>query len=191
MARFSAFTSDASESDDDDRSERHHSNVGKDRRSDPEPVEEEDSEDSSSSSDMYEEELLHSPSRKKPTRTTFVEDEDEDEDIDEREGLNRSGETDVRVASTSSSPSPPMPRIDPTIIPWAQQVGIDAQKMHVMQASLFRMPEEAAALNAMNESTRRQPPKVLWPLNKRHRRDSGGDGLRSDLREVRRSLKRA
>jgi nuclear pore complex protein Nup98-Nup96 len=81
--------------------------------------------------------------------------------------------------------------IDPTIIPWAQRIGIDAQKMHVMQTSLFRMPEEAAALKALHQDTGTKPsrkrldipspPKVL---SRKHGRESDGDAIRSDSREV-------
>ncbi|KAF7289507.1 SNF2 family helicase [Mycena chlorophos] len=55
---------------------------------------------------------------------------------------------------------------------WAQRVGVDPQKMHVMQASLFRVPEETAAMRAQTSL------QVPLPLNRKHSRDSDGEGLR-------------
>ncbi|KAF8633142.1 hypothetical protein AX17_004643 [Amanita inopinata Kibby_2008] len=105
---------------------------------------------------------------------------------DELEGEDREDRTAVAVRVTSpTSPPPAGHPVDPAIIPWAQQIGVDAQKMHVMQTSLFRMPEEAAALRALNQP---QParPAVRMPiqsLNRKHSRDSEGDGLRGEPRE--------
>ncbi|KAF8893231.1 hypothetical protein CPB84DRAFT_1848696 [Gymnopilus junonius] len=75
----------------------------------------------------------------------------------ENEDIRYAHEINMRVPSASSSSlSPPRirPMGDPNIIPWAQHVGVDAQKMHVMQTSLFRMEEEAAALKAASEATK-------------------------------------
>ncbi|KAG1753592.1 nuclear protein 96-domain-containing protein [Suillus paluster] len=88
-------------------------------------------------------------------------------------GSASSGESDVDV---------PAQREDIAVIPWARQVGVDAQKMHVMQTSLFRIPEEAVAIKAMNRATRphfKLPPTV----RRKHSRDSIGDGLRVDSQE--------
>ncbi|KAG6804864.1 hypothetical protein H0H93_006487, partial [Arthromyces matolae] len=56
--------------------------------------------------------------------------------------------------------------------------------MHVMQTSLFRVPEEAAALKALNEP---QPPRpslrVPLQMNRKHSRESDADVLRIDSRE--------
>lgn len=160
----------------------------------PEPnaesdVDDEPSSSSSSSSEMQEEELHSSPPyRRKSSRIQNVLVEDENGDIDISH---------VRVSSASSSnSSPPVktrlnnPRDDPTIIPWAKHVGVDAQTMHVMQTSLFRIPEEAAALKALQ-----QVPKPMTTVrldintrnqtvNRKHSRDSDEDGLRIDSREV-------
>ncbi|KAF9066758.1 nuclear protein 96-domain-containing protein [Rhodocollybia butyracea] len=51
---------------------------------------------------------------------------------------------------------------------------VDSQRMHVMQTSLFRMPEEAAALKAMNhiaDISLQRPSPVL----RKHGRESDGD----------------
>ena len=145
---------------------------------------------SSSSSEMQEEELRSSPSARreilrKQDRNALVEDENGE--------IRFAHEVHVRVSPASSSNSSPPanarpnnPRDDPTIIPWAKHVGVDAQTMHVMQTSLFRMPEEAAALKALQ-----QAPKPMTTVrldvssrNRKHSRDSDGDGLRIDSREV-------
>jgi nuclear pore complex protein Nup98-Nup96 len=179
MARFSAYISDSDDSDGDhprDELEK----AADDFRSDSEPAdeeeeeeeEEEESEDSSSSSEMHEEELLSSPPRKTPASNALVE-EDDARDVNGR----YQATVPVRISPT---------RIDSTIIPWAQQVGVDAQKMHVMQASLFRMPEEAAALKAMNEPIRPRLRLHVDPiLHRKRSRESDGDGIRVDSREVR------
>jgi nuclear pore complex protein Nup98-Nup96 len=60
---------------------------------------------------------------------------------------------------------------------------VDAQKMHVMQTSLFRIPEEAVAIKAMNRATRSQF-KLPSTVRRKHSRDSIGDGLRVDSQEV-------
>ena len=79
-------------------------------------------------------------------------------------------------------------RGDPSIIPWAQRIGIDPQKMHVMHASFFPGPESAA--EALRHSSAEKPNRTrLTPngLHRKHSRDSEGDGLRAATREVCRS----
>lgn len=208
MARFRAYTSESSGSDDED-----HKSVDEkipEKQKSPSRVpskaeheqlsesEESESSASSSSSEMQADELMPSPprrrqKRKTPDRNALVEDENGE--------IHFAHEVEVRVSppSSPSRSSPPRPNLntrDPTVIPWAQHVGVDAQKMHVMQTSLFRMPEEAAALKALNE-----PPKAKGgairldvkpknqAINRKHSRDSDGDGLRLDSREVRVSAK--
>ncbi|KAF5369066.1 hypothetical protein D9758_002925 [Tetrapyrgos nigripes] len=164
MARFRAYASDSSDEDDEQVLEQQKApqNVSADME-----YSEEDSEDESSSSpspssssEMDEDELEVAPN-------ALVEDED---------GEYRYGHELGHVKS------PPASNRDPTIIPRAHTVGIDAQRMHVMQTSLFRMPEEAAALKAMNQPSR-MTLRVEQPLNRKHSRDSEGDGLRFESRE--------
>jgi nuclear pore complex protein Nup98-Nup96 len=190
MARFRAYASDSS--DDDSASEpentKHPQHVAEKDENDSES----DSESSSSSSsEMHEDELTSSRTRRrpKPKRNALV--EDEDGEIRYANEMDDDRRPAVRVSpasSSSSSSSTPLPprtaHGDPTIIPWAQHVGVDPQKMHVMQTSLFRMPEEAAALKAMNEPARTNLRIPLQPLNRKHSRDSDGDGLRVEFREV-------
>lgn len=80
-----------------------------------------------------------------------------------------------------SQPPPPKSRPDPTVIPRAQQLGVDSGRVHVMQASLFRMPEEEAALKAASQTKR----PLHLQLNRKHSRGSDGGGLRTESVEVR------
>ncbi|RPD56020.1 hypothetical protein L227DRAFT_509201 [Lentinus tigrinus ALCF2SS1-6] len=103
------------------------------------------------------------------------EEEGDSEDEDEDEG----GQRGRRVAQPAQAQ-----RGDPTIIPWAREIGVDPQKMHVMQTSLFRMPEEERALKALNEPpSRRRLLITSSSLSRKHSRDSEGDGLRADSRQ--------
>lgn len=105
----------------------------------------------------------------------YTDDEDaEDEDPASRE--------------SSVSPTPAVSRpSDPTLIPWARDLGVDRQKMHVMQTSLFRVPEEEAALKSISQQPARPSSKRLalpHSLTRKHSRDSDGEGLRADSRQV-------
>lgn len=202
MVRFTAYNTDSGSNTSDDEDD-HTSSREPPRATgivEPEPnaesdVDDEPSSSSSSSSEMQEEELCSSPparrkNSRKQDRNTLVEDENCDIHIPHHQ-------VHVRVSPASSNNSSPPaktslnnPRDDPTIIPWAKHVGVDAQTMHVMQTSLFRMPEEAAALKALQ-----QVPKPMTTVrldintrnqtvNRKHSRDSDGDGLRIESREV-------
>lgn len=204
MARFKAYSSDSGTEEEEEKKPQDVSVPVKPRiRVPSEPVDEEgdsESEESeasdvseSSASEMQEDELESSPPRsgrktKELNPNALVEDENGD--------MHFAHEVGVRVSPPSSSTSPVSrsrtgPRMDPTIIPWAQRVGVDAQKMHVMQTSLFRMPEEAAALKAMNQPSKQKGPAIRLDIdpksqtaNRKHGRDSDGDGMRYDSREV-------
>jgi nuclear pore complex protein Nup98-Nup96 len=70
-------------------------------------------------------------------------------------------------------------RGDPSIIPWAQRIGIDPQKMHVMHASFFPGPESAETAKQLNAE---KPDRARWTpngLHRKHSRESEGDGLRA------------
>lgn len=196
MARFRAFDSDASSSDEEpqfqDEEVEKASNREKDGLDEETTDYQSDEGDESSDSDgssaaMLEEELIEGwrETSSRPRRA-LTQDANGDFQVtgdDEDDDIHRSG------SETSSTPSSPTaePRPTSNIIPWARHVGVDAQKMHVMQTSLFRMPEEAAALKALNN----QPPKAtnVVNMNRKHSRDSeAGEGLRADSREVRRRV---
>jgi nuclear pore complex protein Nup98-Nup96 len=179
MGRFTAYTSDISDDEDDDI---HISSDDRPPSQPPPEAEEEEGSDSESSSstssdEMHEDELTRSPPRKaKTTRNALVQDEDGE--------IRYSHEVDGSHGRPMSS-SPPLMREEP--IPWAQQVGVDPQRMHVMQASLFRVPEEAEAMRAANK-----PKRSAWvlpqSLNRKHSRGSDGGGLRAEPREVRQNF---
>lgn len=82
-------------------------------------------------------------------------------------------------SSRSSLELPEHRRGDPSIIPWAQRIGIDPQKMHVMHASLFPGQEPAETQKQLNaEKTDR----ARWTpngLHRKHSRDSEGEGVRA------------
>jgi nuclear pore complex protein Nup98-Nup96 len=206
MTRFAAYSSESSSEEEEiqpqtptvffkGRSQR--PNVDADDGDEDDGSDSEESESSSSSgsepSEMQEDELLTSPPRphgksKAKDKSALVEDDNGD--------VRYAHEVDKRVspgsASSRSSPGSkvhPGSRGDPTIIPWAQQIGVESQRMHVMQASLFRNQEEAAALKTMNQSVKPKGPAIRLETDARttsrkHRRDSDGDAMRYDSREV-------
>jgi nuclear pore complex protein Nup98-Nup96 len=143
--------------------------IGVDQESDEETSEED------SSSDMQED---LGPTRSRLTRnhilTADSDDETEGGSDDTSSHSASSSESDVEVSAQ---------REDVSVIPWARQVGVDAQKMHVMQTSLFRIPEEAVAIKAMNRATQPQF-KLPSTVRRKHSRESIGDGLRIDSQEV-------
>ena len=189
MARFSANCTDSSDDDEEleltvvqppPKKEALRSRQPLPPADDEEDSEEEDEGDSddSSSSDMQEDDLMVSPPRKTPamTRNALIQDEDGE--------IRYAHEVTHRAQQPRKSP--PRQRDDPTIIPRAKQVGVDAQRMHVMQTSLFRQPEEAAALRGNKPVTSAKRLQLLpQPINRKHSRESDGDGLRVDPREVR------
>lgn len=200
MARFKAYSSDTGSSDEEEEKQIDVEIAEKQSSQVPSEVEarraasEEYTSSSESSSEMDEHELISSlPRRRKKSESrsqgqnALVEDANGD--------IHYAHEINVRVSSASSSSQSPPARIrpvgDPTVIPWAQRVGVDAQKMHVMQTSLFRMEEEAAALKAANDSIKPRKNNIRLDvnsgsqvINRKHSRDSDGDGLRLDSREA-------
>jgi nuclear pore complex protein Nup98-Nup96 len=52
-------------------------------------------------------------------------------------------------SSGSQRASPVVRRHSESVIPWAHQIGIEPEKIHVMQASLFGVPEEMEALQQL------------------------------------------
>jgi nuclear pore complex protein Nup98-Nup96 len=197
MARFSALTSDSS---DDEQTpyttqdahkqppgsptrsvdmDQDSSSSGSEEDEDIE-VDEEEEDESEDTSDMDEDGLVvEKPTLPRPRNHALV--EDSDGEVQYKHTRSQSGSS-----SSSDSDSEGARRRGATVASWAGRVGIDAQKMHVMQTSLFRMPEEAAALQAMNQPMR--PRFKLSPtVSRKHSRDSVGDG-RLDSQEVRGSF---
>lgn len=172
MARFKAYSSGSDDDDEDQAPEpvkrAPYAPPADDDDSDEE--EEDESEESSSTSgsnsDMDEDELRTS----KQSQAAEDDEDDEDEDMEEQE------------IQQALSPPP----VDRTLISRAQAIGMDAQRMHVMQTSLFRVPEESAALKAIHRPAVPRPTVKL--LNRKHSRDSDGDGFRTEPKEVRRLI---
>jgi nuclear pore complex protein Nup98-Nup96 len=63
-----------------------------------------------------------------------------------------------------------------------RNMDFDPQRMQVMQSSLFRMPEESAAMRAMDSQANARKGAFL---NRKHSRDSDGESMRQDWRGVR------
>ena len=78
------------------------------------------------------------------------------------------------------SPPPNQPQVDYSIIPRAQQLGVEPQRMHVMQASLFRT--EGGVEGAPTRHKALVPASLN--LSRKHSRDSDGEGLRQDSQKV-------
>ncbi|KAA1472029.1 hypothetical protein DENSPDRAFT_800387 [Dentipellis sp. KUC8613] len=192
MARFTAFASDTSE-DEDERMQpesppkpappraSHSQSLVKPAQADADMSE-------SESSLMDEDELYESPPhRLSRDRNALVEGEDGEiyhaHELDDGDDL-----YDEDSRSSSSSSPPPDTRREQGVIPWAQKIGVDSHKLHVMQASLFRMPEEAAALQALSSEKSERLQLVLpGSQPRKHNRESEGDATRLAAREVKRA----
>ena len=197
MARFRAFESDSGSSDEEEHNVEELPKPkaplpitdGDEDQQEDEGVEGdelvEESDASDNLSEMEEDDVAHDAvSQSRPRKAL---------QLDENGDFQVTGEVDAEAiegdslsqSSRSSSPDDPQALGPPSnIIPWARHVGVDAQKMHVMQTSLFRLPEEAAALKALNQPAPKQKTVAALTLSRKHSRDSEGEGLRHDSREV-------
>ena len=191
MARFSALVSDSSDDElgqdaPHDAHEPGPSNmlVGRGSPTDSDRIEvdeddeEEDTEEEEEEGDeMDEDERAVSPLRSSRKTRNHALVEDSDGEIQYEHSRPRS-----HSPTSSESDFDEPHHMDNSVAPWAQRVGMDAQKMHVMQTSLFRMPEEVAALQEMNKPTR--PRFRLSPsVARKHSRESVGEA-RLDSQEV-------
>lgn len=108
----------------------------------------------------------------------------DDEDEEEEEGSGEEEDSDSDSGASSEMHEDELYEPKKSIerhAPRARISGVDSQGMHVMQTSLFRMPEEAAALKAMNhiaDASRRRPAQTL----RKHGRESDGDMRSWDTR---------
>ena len=184
MTRFAAYSSDGSTDGEDDKPQ---ATVFSSKNAEDSEDSESESSSSSSSDDseMLEDELMSSS----PPRIGTPRNKDYNALVEDENGDMRYAQEMGRRASPGSASSRSSPgtktqsgyRGDPSVIPWAQRVGVDTQKLHVMQASLFRSQEEATALNHPVE---RKLPELKIHGGRKHRRDSDGDALKFDSREV-------
>ena len=98
------------------------------------------------------------------------------------------GEGEDSSGSSRSSSEVLLPehrRGDPSIIPWAQRIGIDPQKMHVMHASFFPRTEPADALKQLSAEKPDRARLTPNGLHRKHSRDSEGDlVMRAATQEV-------
>jgi nuclear pore complex protein Nup98-Nup96 len=196
MTRFRAYASDSSSSDDEEEVKRlpprrvdneSESEESEEFKLDEESQDETSSDGSMSSSEMLEHELVYGGRSRRRPRKALVEDENGEMQLEGDDDEDESSSS--SSSSRSESPGPRGVPGDPNIIPWARQIGVDAQKLHVMQASFFGGGGEAAALKAMTEAKPRYKALALQPsLNRKHSRDSDGDGARNESREVRQAL---
>lgn len=210
MARFTAFASDTSDEEEflvqrsraksptrlltqkNLRLATTHNHVDED----DDDEDDEDYSESESSSEMDEDEL-DSPARRTRRRrdpNALVEGadgeyyhaheidemEEEEQDTDEEDITDSDQDVEDALRNGGSGESQP--------IPWARQVGVDPQKMHLMQASLFRLPEEESALRVQTATTAKSgKPRLTWAnghgLHRKHSRESDGD-FRLSTREV-------
>lgn len=165
MARFRAYSSDDSDDDDNDGQQQNgnasdenpfEDDANMDANDDDEQEEEdEDEESNDEESDSIMQEDELMPL---PKKTALVADDDGDYDV---------------VSPQRERSAPP------------QMGGVDPQRVRLMQTSLFRMPEEAENMRAMMNMPEQRSLRVLKPnLNRKHSRDSDGDGMRIDAREV-------
>jgi nuclear pore complex protein Nup98-Nup96 len=79
------------------------------------------------------------------------------------------------------SPPPNQPQVDPSLIPRAQQLGVEPQRMHVMQASLFRTEDGVEGAPTRHRALALSS---SMSLSRKHSRDSDGEGLRQDSQQV-------
>ena len=80
------------------------------------------------------------------------------------------------------SPPPNQPQADPSLIPRAQQLGVEPQRMHVMQASLFGLGDGVEGVPTRHKAFALSS---SLSLSRKHSRDSEGEGLREDSQQVR------
>lgn len=180
MARFRAYTTDSEDEDSDAIPTPHLSEKRKERARDTNDAEE------ILDDDVMEEEELLQPRRNGyrgySDQAESEEDATGDETGDEEQEQKHEGRT-ARFSATTRSPPARKAPTNPTIIPWARELGVDTQRLHVMQTSLFRMPEEEAAIRSMNQPHERRSV-FSTALNRKHSRDSEGEGIRTDSRQV-------
>lgn len=112
------------------------------------------------------------------------EDEDDVDDLDDElsdSASSSSSEMNEDELFNSRLTSPTAHRGATTEKVWAQQVGVDPSRMHVMQASLFRAPEEAALIKSHAVSRAKKDPRTRFATNmllRKHSRDSENDTQR-------------
>ncbi|EPQ60401.1 hypothetical protein GLOTRDRAFT_135098 [Gloeophyllum trabeum ATCC 11539] len=125
-----------------------------------------------------------------------AQDEEQDEAPVEEEERPREGRSSPLRASDLETPQsslvrrppspprqPPLPP-DRALTPWARSVGVDPQKMKVMQSVFFRLPEQAEALKAEQQQQQQKQAKTpraqsalrkSMKMSRKHGRESDGE----------------
>jgi nuclear pore complex protein Nup98-Nup96 len=93
-----------------------------------------------------------------------------------------SEEESVSDSEDDESPPPNQSQADPSLIPRAQQLGVEPQRMHVMQASLFGPGDGVEGVPTRHKALALSS---SLSLSRKHSRDSDGEGLRQDSQQVR------
>ncbi|KAI0792317.1 nuclear protein 96-domain-containing protein [Abortiporus biennis] len=110
--------------------------------------------------------------------------EEEEEENEKDEEEEEETETESEETESSDMEEEDARIVDETVLPWTKDITVDPNRMKVMQQSLFRMPEEAAAMKeiAQHHPSRKR---IMFSnnLSRKHSRDSEGDGLRADSRQ--------
>ena len=91
------------------------------------------------------------------------------------------GEDSEADSDDNESPPPNRSQADPSLIPRAQQLGVEPQRMHVMQASLFRAEDGVEGVPTRHKALALSS---SLGLTRKHSRDSDGEGLRQDSQQV-------
>lgn len=184
MARFRAFLTD-SESEPEETAE----NAGTVTQPPVKPADasmaEDDSEESDSGSESGSSQ--RSPKHRKRTGKALVRRKDERNYRGSKSRRSESS-TDASMSEEESetgseddeSPPPNQPQVDPSIISRAQQLGVEPQRMHVMQAALFRTEDGLEGAPARHRALAKSS---SLSLSRKHSRDSDGEGLRHDSQQ--------
>jgi len=96
--------------------------------------------------------------------------------------ISASEEESVSDSEDDESPPPDQLQADPSLIPRAQQLGVEPQRMHVMQASLFGLGDGLEGVPTRHKGLALS---TSLCLSRKHSRDSDGEGLRQDSQQVR------
>ncbi|VDB88876.1 unnamed protein product [Peniophora sp. CBMAI 1063] len=127
---------------------RHYEDEEEEEEEEEEDAEMTDGSGSDDDSRMDEDELEHSPVRRRRDRKALV--KGPDGEYYQQHELDGSDDDDDDESYSETSSVADSMRRSASVPGWAQQVGVDAQKAHVMQASLFRVPEETEALRRLD-----------------------------------------
>ena len=184
MARFRAFLTD-SESEAEETTQNATTATHPPEKPTDVSMSEDDSEEAGSESESSQ----PSPKHRKRTGKALVHPKDErgyraskTRRLESPLDVSTSEEESVSDSEDDESPPPNQPQADPSLISRAQQLGVEPQRMHVMQASLFGLGDGVEGVPTRHKAL------VLstsLSLSRKHSRDSDGEGLRQDSQQVR------